>query len=145
MADSGPESGVTFLLVGGPSGSIRIVVNETQLGYLSDSDQTVLKSFNHDEVDTIRPLDKLSQPFRSALLAIAGPCAAKQLGSIDSKFLNSRSKLKLGHLPNPITWFLAHKSELPPETLGMSSKCKTGNSIVSDRILGAPRRPLPPK
>ena len=140
MADSGPESGVTFLLVGGPSGSIRIVVNETQLGYLSDSDQTVLKSFqvNHDEVDTIRPLDKLSQPFRSALLAIAGPCAAKQLGSIDSKFLNSRSKLKLDHLLNPITFVLTHLSELPPETLGKSSKCKTGDCIVYDQILGAP-------
>jgi len=132
------DSAVTFLLVGGPSGSIRIVVNEKQLINMSETDKTVLKSFHHDEADTIRPLHKLTPPFRSALLAIAGPCAEQQIGSIDSKSLGSRSKLKLDHLPNPVTFVLTHISELPPETLGMSSKCKSGDRIVYDQILGAP-------
>ena len=128
----------TFLLDGGPSRSIRIVIDEANLIHMSDPNRTFLKSILHHSGDKFRPLDQLSQQFKNALLAVAGPCAMEQLGFNDSTSSGSRSSLKLAHLPDPITFVLTHVSELPPDIQRMSPRCKTGDRIVYDRIDGSP-------
>ena len=123
---------------GGPSRSIRIVFHETALIHMQESDQKILKSIFQDAGNKIRPLDQLSSQFKNALLVVAGPSAKNQLGYKDSTASYSRSPLKLSHLSDPITFVLTHVSELPSDTLCMSSICKTGDHIVYDRIESPP-------
>ena len=131
-----PAKMQSFLLYGGPSRSIRIGIGAANLTHLSHSDSTFLQSIF--SVDAHHALDQLSPQFKSALLAVAGPCAKEQLGLNGSTSSGSRSSLKLAHLPDPITFFLTHHSELPPYTQRMSSRCKTGDHIVYDQIDGPP-------
>jgi len=124
-------------LDGGPSRLIRIVFHEAALIHMQESDQNFLRSIFEDAGDKIRPLDQLSRQFKTALLAVAGPCAKNQLGYKDSTASCSRSPLKLSHFSNP-TFVLTHVSELPSDTQCMSSICKTGDHIVYDQIKTPP-------
>ena len=109
------------------------------LSHLSPADGGILQAAQQNRPHNIK---NLSDPIKEAMLAITGPEAAGPLGipfdAASSKPRVTHDHLKNSDGENAITWTLIHRSYLPPDTQGVNSKCKTGDRIVFDSMVGAP-------
>ena len=128
-----------FFTNNGPSRILEFRFSQLVLSHLSPADGDILQAAQQNRPHNIK---NLSDPIKEAMLAIAGPEAAGPLG-IPFNPASSKPRVTHDHLinsggENAITWTLIHRSYLPPDTQGVNSKCKTGDRIVFDSMIGAP-------
>ena len=128
-----------FFTNNGPSRILEFRFSQLVLSHLSPADGDILQAAQQNRPHNIK---NLSDPIKEAMLAITWPEAAGPLG-IPFDAASSKPRVTLDHLKksggeNAITWTLIHRSYLPPDTQGVNSKCKTGDRIVFDSMIGAP-------
>ena len=128
-----------FIHSGKTSPILEFRFSQQVLSHLSPADVDILQAAQQNRPHNIK---NLSDPIKEAMLAITGPEAAGPLGipfdAASSKPRVTHDHLKNSDGENAITWTLIHRSYLPPDTQGVNSKCKTGDRIVFDSMIGAP-------